>query len=155
MSIRRIATAAATIALAIVTATACTGKPAHRATTPVAKPTAKPTAPAAHRMPNADELSELAIAKRSSQGLECQLEWDGPSYPGYEAICMVPVVPKACLVVPKAAQMACRDLYTRPARTVKNPDGSSYSDPAGPALVAECTSQYKGQELTDCVRQPE
>lgn len=40
-----------------------------------------------HRLPNRDELEELADARRAQPGMNCHLEWDGPAYPGYEAIC--------------------------------------------------------------------
>lgn len=41
-----------------------------------------------HRMPNADESEQLRQARRvSAKGWTCVLEWDGPAYPGYEAVC--------------------------------------------------------------------
>jgi hypothetical protein len=41
-----------------------------------------------HRAPNADERAELRLAQRvSGSRYICKLEWDGPAYPGYEAIC--------------------------------------------------------------------
>lgn len=141
------------IALAGLALAGCHGSPAK----PVHH---SPAVQATHRGPNAQEQAELALAQRN--GGVCHLEWDGPAYAGYEAICAAPArrsVPTkamiACAKVPSQAKKDCVALYRRPARTVKNADGSSYSDPAGPALVQECTSQYSGSELVDCIRQPE
>jgi len=49
---------------------------------------------------------------------------------------------------------ACVKLYLRPATTHHQADGTVTSDPAGPALVAECLSQYRGVELHSCLTQP-
>lgn len=41
-----------------------------------------------HRMPNASEVQELDQARHVTRhGWACHLEWDGPRYPWYEAIC--------------------------------------------------------------------
>lgn len=109
-----------------------------------------------HRLPNAAEIKEL-VACRHDGLAGCHLEWD--RVPGaYEAIGRrphySPAVPAACRRVRLSDRAACVALWHRPARTVTNPDGSSYTDPAGPALVAECLSQYTGTELSACLRQP-
>lgn len=57
--------------------------------------------------------------------------------------------------VPASLMPACLKLGSRPARTVRNPDGSRYSDPAGPVLVLECRNQGLTQvELKYCLTQP-
>lgn len=90
------------------------------------------------------------VAARASSGLSCHLEWDGAKI-GYEVICAPPA---ACARVAAADQGACATLYARPATTRTQADGTVTSDPAGPALVAECTSQYHGTELHYCLTQP-
>lgn len=40
-----------------------------------------------HRAPNGEELAELLQAAQAEPKGHCHLEWDGPAYPGYEAIC--------------------------------------------------------------------
>lgn len=108
-----------------------------------------------HRLPNTVEVKEL-VACRHAGLTGCHLEWD--RVPGaYEAIGRrphhSPAVPAACKRVRLSDRAACVALWHRPARTVTNPDGSSYTDPAGPVLVAECLSQYTGTELSACLRQ--
>lgn len=105
-----------------------------------------------HRMPSKVEVQELVTARRQ-MGTSCHLEWDGPKVNQYEAIC-APKINTVCLKVSLKDRAACVSLYSRPASTVKNQDGSIISNPAGPALVAECLSQYKGSELSACLRQP-
>lgn len=63
--------------------------------------------------------------------------------------------PKACVKVPASLTTACITLYHRKPETQKNSDGSIISNPAGPALVQECTSQYHDiAELKPCLEQP-
>jgi hypothetical protein len=47
----------------------------------------------------------------------------------------------------------CIGLDVVPAASHTNADGSKISDPAGPALVRECLSQYTGAELDSCFMQ--
>lgn len=119
-----------------------------------------------HRAPDASERQELRDAQRASgSGYTCHLEWDGPAYNGYEAICVrrpkAPVVTVSKAIKAAAAcstpavwrrdVAACVALYLRPAHWSK--DRSTYT-PQGGALVAECLDQYRGVELHDCLRQP-
>lgn len=39
-----------------------------------------------HRAPTQAERQQL-VSARATSGLACHLEWDGPVYPAYEAIC--------------------------------------------------------------------
>lgn len=55
---------------------------------------------------------------------------------------------KACRRAPKGSGQDCLALYLR--RAWHTP--STYT-PAGPALVKECISQYRGRELADCFTQ--
>ncbi len=156
-----------------------------------------------HRAPNASEKAELAQAQRATgKGYTCHLEWDGPAYDGYEAICekkhaapdanekanlafakratgsdyscaltwahagynvtcsreaghigyskMVKAT-ETCKKTGRRNEEACVKLYMRPSQT--SADGSTYT-PYGFFLVAECTDQYRGVELRDCLRQP-
>jgi len=103
-----------------------------------------------HRAPTKAEAQELVTARQQT-GTECHLEWDGVQADQYEAICQPPA---ACASVNSATKVACVALYGRPAVTTRNADGSVISDPAGPALVAECLSQYQGVELNVCLSQP-
>jgi len=127
---------------------------------------AVPAHHAGHRAPDASERAELREAQRDSgSSYTCHLEWDGPRYPWYEAICArkpkapvatvakVNLAVKACTVAVVARRdvSACVSLYLRPAQWSK--DGSSYT-PQGGALVAECLEQYKGVELHYCLTQP-
>jgi len=65
----------ATVTASLVIAFAALGSPAHAASH--------------HRAPNREERQELRQAQRASgHGYRCHLEWDGPAYPGYEAICV-------------------------------------------------------------------
>lgn len=47
----------------------------------------------------------------------------------------------------------CIGLDVVPGTSHTNADGSKISDPAGPALVRECLSQYTGTELDSCFMQ--
>lgn len=105
-----------------------------------------------HRLPTSREMDTL-ISARATSKLPCHLEWDGGKVASYEAICGIPV-PAACVKVILADQQICATLYSRPAEHQVNSDGSSIDNPAGPALVAECTSQYHGTELHSCLTQP-
>lgn len=54
-----------------------------------------------------------------------------------------------------AGETAYRALYSRKAESKRNPDGSVISNPAGPVLARECTSQYTSyDELHPCLTQP-
>lgn len=146
--IKRFATLTAGLMLAFGTL----GSPAHATT--------------GHRAPDASERQELRDAQRASgSGYTCHLEWDGPAYNGYEAICVrKPAAPTttvqkaikaatACSVpaVWRKDIGACVALYLRPAHWDKR--HTTYT-PQGGALVAECLEQYRGVELHDCLRQP-
>lgn len=119
-----------------------------------------------HRKPTAGERVELRNAQRATgSGWTCHLEWDGPVYSAYEAICArkpaaqtvavsaVTAAVKACTVtaVARGDVSSCVSLYLRPAQW--NRDHSVYT-PQGGALVAECLSQYRGAELHVCLNQP-
>jgi hypothetical protein len=119
-----------------------------------------------HRAPYSEELQELRMARHSAgHDYVCHLEWDGPAYNGYEAICALrPKAPvagmskiknavKACSVpaVSRKDIGACVTLFLRPAHWSK--DRSTYT-PQGGALVADCLSQYRGIELHYCLTQP-
>jgi len=149
--LKKLAIAAATALIGFSPASPAVAAPAHHTT---------------HRAPTSDERAELREAQRDSgSSYTCHLEWDGPRYPWYEAICVrkpkAPVVTtakvtlavKACTVsvVARKDVSACVSLYLRPAQWSK--DGSSYT-PQGGALVAECLEQYKGVELHYCLTQP-
>lgn len=142
----------ATLTAGLVLAFGTLGSPAHAATH--------------HRAPDASERQELRDAQRASgSGYVCHLEWDGPAYNGYEAICArrpkAPVVAvskvnnavKACSVpaVSRKDIGACVTLYIRPGHWDKR--HTSYT-PQGGALVAECLDQYRGVELHYCLTQP-
>lgn len=114
---------------------------------------------ASHRLPNREELKELAIARHAQPGASCRLEWDGPAYPGYEAICTpkkkapqglsLAAGKKACKIAKKGRQWAaCINLYFR----TDWHDDRNYT-PAGKVLVPDCISQYRGIELTWCFEQ--
>lgn len=118
-------------------------------TTP--KPIAAPVK-AAHKVagPSAADYAELRAA-RAASGMICHLEFDGPGM-GYEAIC---TPPRVCKGVPDDLMNDCITLYHRKAESHTNADGSKISNPAGPALVRECTSQYHDHaELKPCLTQP-
>lgn len=66
----------ATLGGAVVAASPAHATPAHRA----------PRHHHGHRAPNREERQELRLAIAAG-GKGCHLEWDGPAYPGYEAIC--------------------------------------------------------------------
>jgi hypothetical protein len=52
-------------------------------------------------------------------------------------------------------RVPCIALYLRDAQSKTNPDGSAISNPAGPALAAECAdSPGTGPELMACLTQP-
>lgn len=55
---------------------------------------------------------------------------------------------RACAKAPRGSMQDCLALYLR--RAWHTP--STYT-PAGPALVKECISQYRGRELADCFTQ--
>lgn len=55
---------------------------------------------------------------------------------------------KACVKAPKGSMQDCLALYLRHAWS----DARTFT-PAGPALVKECFSQYRGRELADCLTQ--
>lgn len=110
-----------------------------------------------HRMPTAGEQRQL-IKDRPLAGAKCVLAWDAPVRSTYEIVCPSPangrIVPAGCVNVPLADQQACVTLDYRNATTTTQPDGTKISTPDGTALIAECVSQYKGVELSSCLRQP-
>lgn len=55
---------------------------------------------------------------------------------------------RACAKAPRGSKQDCMALYLRGAWF----DAHNYT-PAGPALVKECISQYRGAELADCFTQ--
>lgn len=61
---------------------------------------------------------------------------------------------KACSGFGDQYQVPCIALYLRDAQTRTNPDGSAISNPAGPALVAECDQGAEPAELMFCLTQP-
>lgn len=107
-----------------------------------------------YRGPSVTEVKELDAAKRES-GSQCHLEWDGKKANQYEAICLPTPAQKACAKAAIKDQAVCEALYARKAASKVNSDGSTISDPAGPELVSECTSQYQGEELHYCLTQPD
>lgn len=60
----------------------------------------------------------------------------------------LPIARAACAKAPRGAMQDCLALYMRGAWF----DARTYT-PAGPALVKECISQYRGAELADCFTQ--
>jgi len=140
----------ATLTAGLAIAFAALGSPAHAASH--------------HRGPDAGERSELRTAQKATgRDYTCHLEWDGPAYNGYEAICAkkprhigyskIVLGTQHCTVkaVARRDHEACVSLYMRPSHWSK--DRSTYT-PYGFALVFECLSQYRGVELHDCLRQP-
>jgi len=128
-------------------------KPTHHlVTTPKVTPAVKVTKATVRRQtgPSAADYRELRAA-RASSGMICHLEYDGPGN-GYEAIC---TPPRVCKGVPDDLMTACITLYHRKPESHTNTDGSRISNPAGPVLVQECTSQYTDPaELRPCLTQP-
>lgn len=79
---------------------------------------------------------------------------------GAPAVTVTPVaakstVPAVCVGVPQSMMKDCTVLAARPATRTTLPDGSAeVEDPAGDAIVTDCRSQYKGEELAICLQQP-
>jgi hypothetical protein len=98
--------------------------------------------------PSKHSLAILAAANKAN-GNRCHLEWN-EAQGDHEAICDAPTPrytgPAVCAKVPTDLRGVCADLAARKATA---------NDPAGPALVRECTEQYKGDELIYCLTQPE
>lgn len=61
---------------------------------------------------------------------------------------------KACSGFGDRYQVPCIALYLRPEQSRTNSDGSVISNPAGPALVAECDQGLSLSELMFCLTQP-
>ena len=139
--IKRFATLTAGLAIAF----ASLGSPAHAASH--------------HPAPDANEKANLAFAKRATgSDYSCALKW---STGGYDVTCsrkaghigyskMVKAI-DTCKPTGRHNVEACVKLYMRPSQTSK--DGSTFT-PYGFFLVRECTDQYRGVELRDCLRQP-
>lgn len=53
----------------------------------------------------------------------------------------------------QATSSLCVNLHSRDSVTVDNGDGSSNTVPNGPDLIAECTSEFDGSELQECIRE--
>jgi|SRR5690242_8549681 hypothetical protein len=110
----------------------------------------------ASRVPNNTEYA--AWLKANQKDASCHLAWDGQVRPVYEVVCVKAgrTLPVGCTSskVAQADVEACLALDYRNAQTVKNADGSVISSPDGTALIAECLSQYSGQELHNCLNQP-
>jgi hypothetical protein len=64
-------------------------------------------------------------------------------------ITTLPEMQRACRKAPKGAKQDCYALYLR--RAWADPRGSYTA--AGPLLVRDCISQYRGAELADCFTQ--
>jgi hypothetical protein len=64
-------------------------------------------------------------------------------------ITTLPEMQRACRKAPKGAKQDCYALYLR--RAWSDPRGSDTA--AGPLLVRDCISQYRGAELADCFTQ--
>lgn len=136
----------ATLTAGLAVAFAALGSPAHAA---------------GHPAPDSNDKANLAFAKRATgSDYSCALKWD---HAGYDVVCkrkagrlgytkMVRAA-ETCSSKPVARRdyEACLSLYMRPSYTSK--DGSTYT-PYGFFLVRECTDQYRGAELRDCLRQP-
>lgn len=108
----------------------------------------------ASRVPNDTEYA--AWLKANRKDTSCHLAWDGQVRPVYEVVCLRDgkTVPAGCKAVPQGDLAACFALDYRNASTVKNADGSMTSTPDGTTLIQECVDQYKGVELSSCLRQP-
>jgi hypothetical protein len=58
-------------------------------------------------------------------------------------------------ITPKTDREACVRLFQQPATSVKLKSGAKVYNPAGPARLTECLTQYKGTELHYCLTQPQ
>lgn len=136
----------AALTAGLVLAFSAYGSPAHAA--------------AGHPAPDANDKANLRFARHATgSDYACKLRWDH----GYDVVCsrkprhlgyskMVKAA-ETCSSKPVARRdyTACVNLYMRSSWTSK--DGSTYT-PYGFFLVRECTDQYRGVELHDCLRQP-
>jgi hypothetical protein len=134
----------ATLTAGLAIAFAALGSPAHAA--------------GHHPAPDRNDKAALAFATRATgSDYKCHLKWTI----GYDVVCKRKAGRLGYTKMVKAAETcrktgrrnyeACVSLYMRAPHTSK--DGSSYT-PYGFFLVRECTSQYHGVELRDCLRQP-
>jgi hypothetical protein len=135
----------ATLTAGLAIAFAALGSPAHAA--------------GHHPAPDGNDKANLAFAKQATgTDYRCALKWD---HAGYDVVCsrkaghlgyskMVKAA-ETCRKTGRRNYEACVKLYMRDSWTSK--DGSTYT-PYGFFLVRECTDQYRGVELRDCLRQP-
>lgn len=112
--------------------------------------------------PSADDISTLHQAEKANGKGKCWLEWNFEAK-GFEAICApraghtakgiaeginITTAKKACRRAPRGSMQDCLALYLR-----RDWHDTRTYTPAGPALVKECISQYRGTELADCLTQ--
>lgn len=109
--------------------------------------------------PSPADFAILHDAEKANGKGSCHLEWN-EEQAGFEVICAPSATPtastaislttarKACRLAGAMGMQDCLALYMRNAWA----SASTYT-PAGPALVKECISQYRGAELRDCFTQ--
>jgi hypothetical protein len=109
--------------------------------------------------PSPADIAILHNAEKANGKGACHLEWN-ETQSGFEVICNTNPEPsastaiklttarKACRAAGVRGMQDCLALYMRNAWS----SADTYT-PAGPALVKECISQYRGAELRDCFTQ--
>lgn len=109
--------------------------------------------------PSPADIAILHDAEKANGKGACHLEWN-EAQEGFEVICAADPEPsastaialstarKACRLAGVMGMQDCLALYMRNAWA----SPSTYT-PAGPILVRECISQYRGAELRDCFTQ--